>query len=178
MISFYERRRRDPLYFQIGAGNALRAARLLEDTVLDAFRREASLSLELITKAVIAQRLQVGEDLGTITSVPISHNVPKLWTDARLPALPPDDHARLIQARVFLMWAGRYPAPNRDEVGERDVADLLEHGTSLFRTPRTFTWDNVERIYSTANHYLIEIRIAHGLSREDGSIVIQPPDRQ
>jgi hypothetical protein len=174
MISFYERRRRDPLYFQFGAANALRAARLLEDSVLDAFRREASLSLELITKAVIAQRLQVGEDLGTITKVPVSHNVPKLWTEARLPALLPDDHGRLIQARVYLMWAGRYPAPNRDEDGERDEADLLEHGTSLFRTrtPRTFNWDDVERIYSTANHYFIEIRIAHGLSRPDGSIVI------
>jgi hypothetical protein len=93
--------------------------------------------------------------------------------------LPPARAGRLVnQARVHLMWAGRYPAPNRDEVGERDEADLLEHGTSLFRTPRTFNWKEVERIYSTANHCLIEIRIAHGLSRPDGSIVIQPPDRQ
>jgi hypothetical protein len=125
MISIYEYRRREPLYFQFGAADALRAARLLEGSVLDAFRREASLSLELITKAVIAQRLQVGEDLGTITEVPVIHDVPELWTDARLPELPPDDHARLIQARMYLQWAGRYPAPNKDEVGERDVADLL-----------------------------------------------------
>ena len=126
MISFYERRRRDPLYFQFGAADARLAARLLEGSGLDAFLREASLSLELITKAVIAQRLQVGENLGT-SKVPVIHDVPKLWTYARLPALPPDDHARLIQARMYLQWAGRYPAPNKDEAGERDVADLLEH---------------------------------------------------
>jgi hypothetical protein len=107
--------------------------------------------------------------------VPANHHVPELWTQARLPALPADDHARLIQARMYLQWAGRYPAPNKDEVGEQDVADLLKHKVSLFRTPRTFTLEAVDRIYSTAYNCFIQIRIDHGLSREDGSIVIQPP---
>jgi hypothetical protein len=176
MISFYECRRREPLRFEISARNALRAARLLEGSVLDAFWREASLSLELITKAVIAQRLQVGEDLGIITRVPVSHNVPKLWECAKLPQLPPDDSGRLVRARVYLMWAGRYPAPNRDEDGERDEAELREHmnepGTSLFRTPRTFKYGDVERIYWTAYECFLELRIAHGLSRREGSTVI------
>jgi hypothetical protein len=36
MISIYERRRREPIYFQMRAGNALQAARLLEGAVLEA----------------------------------------------------------------------------------------------------------------------------------------------
>jgi hypothetical protein len=127
MISIYERRRREPIYFQMCAGNALQAARLLEGAVLEAFWRKASLALELIAKAVIAQRLEIGEDLGGMTRVPVSHNVPRLWTDASLPSLSREDYGRLVKARVFLMWAGRYPAPNRDEDGERDDAELWEH---------------------------------------------------
>jgi|SRR5689334_850364 hypothetical protein len=177
MISFYESRRREPLRFEISARNALRAARLLfERQLFDAFWREGSLSLELIAKAVVAQRLQVGEDLGVITRVPASHNVPKLWECAKLPQLTSDDYGRLVQARVYLMWAGRYPAPNRDEDGERDEAELREHmnepGASLFRTPRTFNYDDVQRIYWIAYECFLEIRIAHGLSRREGSTVI------
>jgi hypothetical protein len=177
MISIYERRRREPIYFQMCAGNALQAARLLEGAVLEAFWREASLALELIAKAVIAQRLEIGEDLGGMTRVPVSHNVPRLWTDASLPSLSREDYGRLVKARVFLMWAGRYPAPNRDEDGERDDAELWEHAydrlpdNSLFRRPHSFSWGDVDRIYSVANNCFFEIRIAHGLSRRDGSIV-------
>jgi hypothetical protein len=178
VISIYERRRREPIYFQMRAGNALQAARLLEGAVLEAFWRDASLALELITKAVIAQRLQVGEDLGAITRVPITHNVPRLWTCARLPALSRENSGRLVEARVFLMWAGRYSAPNRDDDGERDEAEIWEHAydrlpnNSLFRAPHSFNWCDVDRIYSVANNSFFEIRIAHGLSRRDGSSVI------
>jgi hypothetical protein len=68
----------------------------------EAFQREASITLELITKAVIAQRLEVGEDLG-VTKVPASYNVPQLWSQAKLPELPRDDYGRLVRARVCLM---------------------------------------------------------------------------
>jgi hypothetical protein len=175
--SVYERRRREPLYFEMRASNAIRAARLLESAVTDAFFREASLALELIAKAVIAQRLQVGEDLGDVTKVPANHNVPQLWTHARLPSLSREDSGRLVQARVFLMWAARYPAPNRDADGDRDAAELWEvaydkgPAGSLFRTPHTFNWNDIDRIYSLAHNCFFHIRVAYGLSQRDGDTV-------
>lgn len=178
MVSIYERRRREPIYFQMRARNALQAASLLEKThIVEAFWREASLALELIVKAVIAQRLEVGEDLGEVTKVPVSHNVPRLWTQAKLPKLVGEDLGRLIRARVNLMWAARYPAPNRDEDGDRDEAELWEHAydqlstSSLFRRPHSFSWENVDRIFWVANNCFLEIRITHGLSQRDGDIV-------
>jgi hypothetical protein len=107
--------------------------------------------LELIAKAVIAQRLEAGQDLGAVTRVPASHNVPQLWATARLPSLPPDDYGRSVHARVYLMWAGRYRAPLRDEDGERDIADLWEHAnervsdSTLFRRPYSFNYENIDR---------------------------------
>ena len=71
----------------------------------------APLALELIIKAVIALRLENGEDLGSVTKVPANHMIPELWSQARLPQLSRDDYGRLIKARIYLRWAGRYPAP-------------------------------------------------------------------
>lgn len=76
------------------------------------FLRESSLSLELIGKAVFAQR-QTG--LYEPKPVPGSHNVPQLWRMASLPSLPPDQEAILYKAWQILVWAGRYPAPNKDD---------------------------------------------------------------
>src|ERR1700675_349501 len=91
-VSGFERRRRAPLHFEGRAANALHSASVLWNAdVQEGFVREASIALELIVKAVIAQRLEVGEDLGGITRVPVSHNVPKLWSDANLPDLPRED---------------------------------------------------------------------------------------
>jgi hypothetical protein len=52
-----------------------------------AFVREASLSFELIAKAVIAQRLEAGKDRGAVARVPAIHNASQLWAIARLPSL-------------------------------------------------------------------------------------------
>jgi hypothetical protein len=49
--------------------------------------------------------LENGEDLAGITRVPASHNVPQLWGNAKLPKLQADDYGRLVEARVYLMWA-------------------------------------------------------------------------
>jgi hypothetical protein len=171
-FSAFEGRRRAPLHFEGRAAGALRAALVLSNARLfDAFAREGSLALELIIKAVIAQRLEVGEVLTGITMVPASHNVPKLWADAKLPELPRDDKGRLIKARINLMWAARYPAPLKDADGERDHAELWEHTydqdptSPLFRTPHTFVWDDVDRIYSVANNCFWTLRRDHGLAR-------------
>jgi hypothetical protein len=80
MISVYEQRRRAPLHFALRAENALKSASVLSNAdVREGFIREASIALELIVKAVIAQRLEVGESLG-VTKVPATHNVPQLWS--------------------------------------------------------------------------------------------------
>ncbi|SDC38979.1 hypothetical protein SAMN05216337_1002349 [Bradyrhizobium brasilense] len=171
-VSAYERRRRAPLHFEARASNAMHCARVLVEAgpsaTYEGFAREASIALELIVKAVIAQRLEVGEDLGII-KVPVSHNVPQLWNHAKLPTLPPDDYGRLVRARVNLMWAGRYPAPNRDEDGERDEADLWEHAYerlsnfALLRKPHSFGLDDVKRIYSIANDCFWSLRHTYGV---------------
>jgi hypothetical protein len=170
MISTFEERRRAPLHFETKAANALHSASVLSKAdVLDGFVREGSLALELIAKAVIAQRLEVGEDLNGITKVPTSHNVPQLWSQAKLPELPREDYGRLVKARVNLTWAGRYPAPNKDEYGDRDHADLWEHAydqiptSPMFRRPHTFDWEDVNRIYSVADGCFWALRRAHGL---------------
>jgi hypothetical protein len=173
MISVWEPKRRAPLHFESLAENAKYCARLLSraphsTATYQGFVREASLSLELIAKAVIAQRLEAGEDLGAVTRVPASHNVPHLWATARLPSLPPDDYGRLVHARVYLMWAGRYPAPLRDEDGERDIADLWDHAnervsdSTLFRKPHSFNYEDIDRIFSVAHHCFWDLRNAHG----------------
>ncbi|MDI3561295.1 hypothetical protein [Bradyrhizobium sp. Arg816] len=169
----YESRRRAPLHFEARASNALYCARVLSETptpgTYEGFAREASLALELIVKAVIAQRLEVGEDLGDITRVPANHNVPQLWASAKLPQLASDDYGRLVRARVNLMWAGRYPAPNKDEHGDRDEADLWEHAyarlpnLSLFRKPVSFGYEDVRRIHSIARECFWELRHVRGL---------------
>jgi len=76
-------------------------------------------------------------------------------------SLPPDDYGRLVHARVYLMWAG-----NAD--GERDIADLWEHanervsGSTLFRKPHSFNYEDIHRIFSVAHHCFWDLRNAHG----------------
>jgi hypothetical protein len=149
-ISPYERSRRAPLDFWARADNARFTAYILFkaaelETISakandigyggspsiathEAFVREASLSLELIIKGVIAQRLEVGEKL-EVTSVPANHNVPQLWDHAKLPKPSDADYGRLVQARVYLMWASRYLAPTKDEHGERDSDESQRYAT-------------------------------------------------
>lgn len=169
----FEDRRRAPLHYEARASNALYCASVLDKAeghgTYEGFVREASIALELMVKAVITQRLEVGEDLGMITKVPASHNVPQLWADAKLPTLPPDDYGRLVRARVYLMWAGRYPAPNKDEHGYRDDADLWEHAYErmsnfqLLRKPHSFNYDDIDRIFGVARNCFWLLRHEHDL---------------
>lgn len=192
MISGYERRRRAPFHFHAKADNARFNAYVLShldglnieafarqanyggntDIALsEAFDREASLALELIVKAVIAQRLELGKELSEIAKVPASHNVPDLWRKARLPELSQEDAGRLVIARVYLMWASRYAAPNKDADGDRDHDDIARHATDrvsgikgirLVRR-RSFNWDDVSRIYGIANTMFWQLRDDAGL---------------
>jgi hypothetical protein len=77
----------------------------------ESFRREASVALELIIKAVIAQRIECKISKPNVPSIRLTHDLVELWEDASLPRLPRADKHRLLIAKIILYWAGRYPAP-------------------------------------------------------------------
>jgi hypothetical protein len=140
LITIREMRRRAPLHFIAKAENARFAAYLLShipvatissakagskyggDTNIacgEAFRREAALALELILKALVAQKIEIHTAPQDVTQVPVTHDLERLWKDAALPP-PSDENLRiLLFARGILQWAGRYPAPT--EKGEQSA---------------------------------------------------------
>src|SRR5690606_3343480 len=112
------------------------------EALVEASRREASVALELVTKAVIAQRVENGTADMHVGSVPMTHNLPTLWANAKLPKLAKDDKGRLLKAKYILLWTGRYPAPKTDEDFERMRSELNAYKviTGRFaasRRPRT-----------------------------------------
>jgi hypothetical protein len=174
-ISIHEMRRRAPLHFSAKADNARFAAYVLwtmdpearrrcaeqigyDGLLSEAFFREASLALELMIKAVIAQRIELGMAMDHVTKVKASHDLVLLWADAELPVLSPDDLHRLMLARRNLFWSGRYAAPLRDEDFEKEREEMapLENipidptGRLKARKLRSFVWDDFDRIYQVA----------------------------
>ena len=51
----------------------------------EAFLREATLSLELIVKGVIATKIKHGSAKASVNKIRASHNITLLWQDADLP---------------------------------------------------------------------------------------------
>jgi hypothetical protein len=177
-LSDYERRRRAPLHYEARATNARFAAYVLwnldgetkrrnaerigyggtpSGALAEACFREKALALELIIKAVIAQRIEGWRAQSHVVRVRPTHNLITLWEDAELPRLPPDDQYRLMIARRALIWSGRYPAPKTDEDGERErkeMAPLAERPDPGSRPKgvklRSFDWDDFDRIYQIA----------------------------
>jgi len=96
--------------------------------LVEAFRRESAIALELVVKAVIARKLQAGGANPATTCVPPTHDLPKLWIAARLPELPRDDKYRLLLVKQVLTWSGRYATPRRAEEWnkENQSFDALE----------------------------------------------------
>jgi hypothetical protein len=130
----------------------------------EGYRREASIALELIIKAVIAQRIEGGVASPQVTKVRTTHHLASLWNDAMLPALPREDQHRLLIAQRILFWAGRYAAPKKDEDYEKEseammsFEDRRDSGTFKIVKGRSFSWDDVDRIYQIAAASLWEIR--------------------
>ena len=136
----------------------------------EAFDRESALALELIVKAVIAQKVEIG---GGPKSVPAVHDVPDLWVRAGLPALANDDRRRLLMVKSLLIWSGRYAAPKTDlwyykEEAEfealhpaprsrSDNGKLLFHSLSEMSFP-LLDWENFDRLYQIANRELWKLR--------------------
>jgi hypothetical protein len=137
--------------------------------IREAFGREASLALELIIKAVIAQRIESGRSMKHVIRVRPTHDLDTLWIEAQLPTLPPADQHRLLMAKRILRWSGRYAAPNEDRqyVEEEQAMAPLEgrqtFGKLLGARGRSFNWEDFDRIYQVANIVFVEVR--HGLTR-------------
>jgi hypothetical protein len=126
MQSTFEWRRIAPAHFSAKAGNARLSAAALwrlqhgeELTAIagevgfnftpsiayhEAFLREASVALELIIKAVIAQQMHMRRADPATEGVPATHNIPGLWAQAGLPKLGNDDRYRLLLFKSILMW--------------------------------------------------------------------------
>ena len=184
-ISIHESRRRAPLHFWVRAENAHFAAYSLwlassqaqdaaaeridyhgstQIALLESFRREAALALELAIKAVIAQRIENGTSLPCVTRVRPVHDLPELWREAQLPILPKADRGRLIHAKHILLWTGRYPAPNKDEQYETMTAEEQPYeevfgtlGRFTLRTRPSFTWDDFDRIFQATRTAIWEL---------------------
>jgi hypothetical protein len=79
--------------------------------LLEAFRRESAVALELVVKAVVASKLIARAADPSKEGVPATHDLPRLWSHAGLPALGNEDKYRLQLVKSVLMWSGRYPTP-------------------------------------------------------------------
>jgi hypothetical protein len=168
-----EERRKAPLGFWGRADNARFVAYILESGTCDdksaavaigyhgtthiargeGFRREASIALELIIKAAIAQRIQSGDSAPNVQHVKETHDVIALWSDAGLPAPDDRDTRLLLMVRTILTWSGRYAAP-RDDDKYQDDLELDE----IKGAPRggklssilTLEWNDFDRLYGVA----------------------------
>lgn len=185
-MSIHEMRRRAPMHYWAKADNARFAAYVLwsvsseaqanaaetpgyggitEIALHESFRREAVIALELIVKAVIAQRIELGIAMEHVRRVRLTHNLPSLWADAELPTLPDDDQHRLLIAKSILIWSGRYAAPKEDQVYEQEKLDeqglediVSDNGQFKIIRPRSFSWKDMDRIYQVASNTLWSLR--------------------
>jgi hypothetical protein len=125
--------------------------------VIEAFRRESGVALELIIKAVIARSMEARRADPAIEGVPANHDIPSLWSQANLPDLPREDKYRLLLVKQTLMWSGRYATPRTVKAWEEEnkMFDTLEDpptvpGKFVIRNPITISWSDFDRLYQTA----------------------------
>lgn len=184
-ISIHEMRRRAPLHYVARADNARYVAFVLHSrlpadllreladsagyggspniAMYEGFAREAALALELIIKAVIAQKLELGVAAVGVTTIRMTHDVLRLWEDAGLTTLSREDQALLLSAKRILIWSGRYAAPKTDADIFREEAayDKLFPRTNgeLFRVRKDyFDWNGFDRIYGMAANEFWDLR--------------------
>lgn len=117
----------------------------------EAFKREASIALELIVKAVIAFKIKLKISPQHVTRVRPTHDLEKLWVDAQLPKLNEEGLLVLLRAKSILIWSGRYAAPKTDDDFEKEQAT-----ESAIRHPAnrseifSIDWQNFNNVYQVA----------------------------
>ncbi len=184
--SIHDRRRRAPLHYWSKANNARLAARVICDApqelqassaeaigygdspfiaLNESFRRECSIALELIIKAVIAQRVELGIANKNVHRVPHTHDLISLWGAAELGPLSTDDRHTLLIARRILKWSGRYAAPKDDQSAYRDDDEeqrILDApappDVARARKWRTIDWEQFDRVYGIASSVFWTLR--------------------
>lgn len=175
--SIWDMRRKAPFHFLAKADNARMSAYVLshvaENSAADfaseagyngtanialyeAFKREASIALELILKAILCVKNKVAP--------PATHDVYKLWSQACLPALSDDDYYRLVRMTQILYWSGRYAAPKSDKLMEKSN-DLLRKykkasssGKLKIVEHTSLGWEEFEAIYQIAHGFFWELK--------------------
>lgn len=174
--SIWEIRRKAPFHFLAKADNARMsayalshidddfAAKLTSDAGYngahsvafdEAFRREASISIELILKAILCVKRK--------SAPPSTHDVYQLWSDSGLPKLPDDDLHRLAEMTEILYWSGRYAAPNSDKNMIKADARFEKHQKTerlgklkvIKHTP--LGWEEFIALYRVAAQYFWDL---------------------
>lgn len=167
--SIWEMRRKAPFHFLAKADNARMsayalshigddfAAKLTVDAgyngahglaFYEAFRREASISMELILKAILCVKRK--------SAPPSTHDVYQLWSVCGLPKLLDDDLYRLAEMTEILYWSGRYAAPNFDSNMIKADERFEKHQKTkpfgklkiIEHTP--FGWEEFSTLYNVA----------------------------
>jgi hypothetical protein len=185
-ISIHEMRRRAPLHFEAKASNARFVAYLLSSGISaeclsaaatcsgyegtpsmaagEAFDRESAVALELIVKAVIALKIELGISPSGVVRVSAVHDLPRLWREAGLPSLSSEDRRWLLEVKSLLTWKGRYAAPKTDEQFDQEKAAydaLCPRETGLVLVPlakvAVWDWEKFDRIYQVANRELWQL---------------------
>ena len=129
--------------------------------IIEAFRRESAIALELVVKAVIAKNMRDRNADPADDVVPPNHDVPMLWIEAGLAPQTGDDLYRLHLVKSTLYWSGRYATPNTAKAWkkENDAFDAVEFPNGkpsgfVARPPITFDWESFDRLYQIAHKAL------------------------
>lgn len=174
--SIWDLRRKAPFHFLAKADNARMSAYFLshiEEKLADklvsdvgyggsyiialdeAFKREASIAVELILKAILCVK--------TKSAPPNTHDVYELWTLAGLPKLSDDDCFRLAEMTEILYWSGRYAAPNTDKAMKKVNDRFRKHqktkskGKLKIIEPTLLGWEEFNLIYGVAARYFWDL---------------------
>jgi hypothetical protein len=128
-----------------------------ELAIMEAFRRESAVALELVIKAVIANRLIAARADPATAGLPATHDIPDLWAQARLPKLESDDRRRLLIFKSILMWSGRYSTPRTVEAWEKENAEFdklddppVAPNQFVIRKHLPMGWPEFDRLYQMA----------------------------
>lgn len=159
--SVSDMRRKAPLHFLARADNAKASAEYLWEApsrgiaLHEGFCREAGVALELIIKAMIAQHIEAKRN--TTARPPDSHELLDLWSQAKLPSITKGQKLTLLEFGRVLKWAGRYPAPLKDEEYDRYASQeeaLLEMpsepGRLRIKKLMPLTWERFIEVYDIA----------------------------